>query len=173
MIYYKESQKIRSIWVWAIFGLTSLIMLGVIIQILSDAFHQQNTETSTHWLVVLAIFISALLAGTGALLYNANLQLQIKDRAVYYKYFPFIRGWKKIKRADINRYSLRQYKAIKEYGGWGYRLSFNKGRALTVKGKHGLQLNYANDKNLLIGTQKPEEVEKVMNELMKKEDNHG
>jgi len=173
MVYYKEEQKVRSVWVWGIFSLSTLVMMWLLISKIHSNRNEQNIELETHWLLIITALTFGIMLLTGYLLYNANLQLQIKDRAVHYKYFPFIRSWRKIKKEDINTFSIRRYNPIQDYGGCGYRFSFTKGRALTVKGKYGLQLNYAKDKNLLIGTQNPEEVGRVMNELMKKQEPHG
>ncbi|MBK8703741.1 MAG: hypothetical protein IPN33_08970 [Saprospiraceae bacterium] len=61
---------------------------------------------------------------------------------------------------------VRQYKPIAEFGGWGLRYSMSgKGRALNVSGNMGLQLEFKDGKKLLIGTQKPKEIELVLTNL--------
>jgi len=40
-----------------------------------------------------------------------------------------------------------------------------KGRALNISGSQGLQLEFTDHKKLLIGTNKPEELEKVLHEI--------
>ncbi|MDQ1088364.1 hypothetical protein [Siphonobacter sp. SORGH_AS_1065] len=53
-----------------------------------------------------------------------------------------------------------------EYGGWGLRLGlFGKGIAFNVSGNKGLQLEFIDHKKLLIGTNKPEELTKVLSEI--------
>jgi hypothetical protein len=57
-----------------------------------------------------------------------------------------------------------KYNPISDYGGWGVRLSRN-GKAFNVKGEFGLKLYFDNRKPLLIGTQKPEELKKILESL--------
>jgi hypothetical protein len=58
---------------------------------------------------------------------------------------------------------VRQYSPIAEYGGWGLRLGlFGKGQAYNVSGDKGLQLEFTTGQRLLIGTNKPEELNTVL-----------
>jgi len=50
----------------------------------------------------------------------------------------------------------REYKPIREYGGWGIRYVIG-GIAYNVYGNKGVQLILKNKKKVLVGTQKPEE----------------
>ena len=52
-----------------------------------------------------------------------------------------------------------------EYGGWGYRISPRNGKAFNIKGSWGLQLVLSNGDKLLLGTQKPEELKKAIEQL--------
>ena len=56
------------------------------------------------------------------------------------------------------------YSPIRDYGGWGVRLSLN-GKAFNVRGDKGLKLYFDYRKPLLIGTQKPEELQKCLEQL--------
>jgi hypothetical protein len=61
---------------------------------------------------------------------------------------------------------VRRYNAIGEYGGWGVRLGlFGEGKVLSVSGDRGLQLQFLDDKKLLIGTNKPEELIKTLQQI--------
>jgi hypothetical protein len=62
---------------------------------------------------------------------------------------------------ELDHFSLKEYDAIKEYGGWGLRSKKNK-KAYTVSGKHGIQLLLKNGKMILIGTQKPKSFAKAI-----------
>ena len=50
---------------------------------------------------------------------------------------------------------------MEDYGGWGIRFS-GKGKAYIAKGKHGLYIQLFTGKNLLIGTSKPEELQRFL-----------
>jgi hypothetical protein len=55
---------------------------------------------------------------------------------------------------------------LTEYGGWGLRLGlFGKGTAFNVSGDIGLQLEFTDDRKLLIGTNKPDELIETLNKI--------
>lgn len=85
----------------------------------------------------------------------------------------FKMGQNSVAREEIKRYEVRKYKALLEYGGWGYRKRgknlFAKERAgvaFTVNGNQGLQLYLASGAKILIGTQEPGGMERAMKKLM-------
>lgn len=57
---------------------------------------------------------------------------------------------------------MRTY-TFADFGGWGYRLG-KWGKAYSTKGEHGVQLIMKDGSQLMIGTQKPEEVQKIINQ---------
>ena len=69
----------------------------------------------------------------------------------------------------IKEYHIRQYRPIIEYGGWGIRVKLKGiryGKAYTVSGTTGLQINLYNGKEILIGTQKPEALIQTLNNII-------
>lgn len=68
--------------------------------------------------------------------------------------------------ADIARCYARVYRPILEYGGWGVRWSFKHGKAYNVKGNHGVQLELADGKKLLIGSQRADELAQTICERL-------
>lgn len=113
----------------------------------------------------------ALWVGVGLLLFFllSRLCLQIDKWGMEIRFLPFI--WKK--RWDwetIDRIYVRKY-SLWEYGGWGIRFG-RGGIAYTTKGRYGIQVVLRNGSKVLIGTQHPHEVEKILNEL-KREKNES
>ena len=53
---------------------------------------------------------------------------------------------------------VREYAAMREYGGWGVRTSKRSGRAITSFGNQGVQLTLQGGGLLLIGSQRPHEL---------------
>lgn len=97
------------------------------------------------------------------------LKTRIDEQGVYYKFIPFHFNEKAISWYDIAHCHTRTYKPIREYGGWGYRISPSKGKALNVKGNRGVQIEFKNGNSLLLGTQRPDEAQKVINKYHKNE----
>ena len=95
-----------------------------------------------------------------------RLETTIKKDGIYYRFFPFQLTYRKISWDKISQSFVRQYNPITEYGGWGLRIGlFGKGQAFNVSGNKGLQLVYDNGKKFLLGTQRPDEIERVLKQL--------
>lgn len=98
-----------------------------------------------------------------------SLGTEISESGVSYQFFPFQLRKITIPWANIEKAFVRKYNPITEYGGWGFRLGiFGYGRALNISGNMGLQLVLKNGKRLLLGTKKPEEIEKAMQKIIDK-----
>ena len=64
---------------------------------------------------------------------------------------------------EVGKAYIRKYNPIREYGGWGLRISIvGKGKAYTMGGRYGLQLELRNGSKVLIGTDRPEELRQVL-----------
>ena len=61
---------------------------------------------------------------------------------------------------------VRKYSPIAEFGGWGYRISFNGGPAYNIAGNMGLQIVFVSGKKLLIGTQQATAMSDALLELV-------
>ena len=101
------------------------------------------------------------------LLYFLKLKTVIDERGINYQFFPIHKTLKLIAWSDLEECYIREYKPISEYGGWGYKFASGGAKALNVKGNKGIQLKLKNGKNLLIGTQKPDEAQLVINKYFK------
>lgn len=104
---------------------------------------------------ILASFIIILF-----LLYVPFLDTRITEKGITVKFvllFTRHYPWEKIVKS-----SIRQYKPVKEYGGWGIKGKKPGGMAFNVSGDMGLQLEFTNGKKLLIGTRKPDELERAL-----------
>lgn len=99
-------------------------------------------------------------------LFNLYLETEIKADGVYVRFNPFHSSFRHYSWDKITKSFIREYRPIREYGGWGLR-GLGKRRALNVSGNIGLQLEFKNGDTLLIGTQKGEELAQVLNKLGK------
>jgi hypothetical protein len=125
-----------------------------------------NHPVSDTGLLITNILVLIFIVLLDWLLLIANLITEISSEAITYRFFPFINKKRTIPWHDIEKAYIRQYSPLKEYGGWGIRFGSN-GRAINLKGNQGLQLEFRNGKKLLIGTQKPEELQKFLIQLGK------
>lgn len=157
-----ERQYFRQIWLWLLLlGLNGFFMYGLVSQVIFGQTFGDKPMGNTGLIITAISFLLVTL-----LFLLLRLDTEIKSNGIYYRFYPFQLSYKQISWDRISKSFVRQYSPLTEYGGWGIRISiFGSGRAFNVSGNKGLQLIYDNNKKLLIGTQRPEEIEKVLKEL--------
>ena len=76
--------------------------------------------------------------------------------------FPLLWPPRRIPLADILSARATAYRPIADYGGWGIRRNFSTSTtAYTAKGNRGVMLRLVDGRNVLLGSQTPEELELV------------
>jgi len=165
---YIEEQKFLQPLI--IIGL-SIGMFAVIIPVISD----WNEIIPQSFIKNLPIFSGIIIIAVVFILFlYLKLKTRIDEKGVYYQFFPFQWNSKFIPWKNIDKCYVRKYNAITEFGGWGIKFSFRKniGKAVTTKGKIGLQLELKNGNKILIGTQKKEELKRTIQNYQHKFINH-
>jgi hypothetical protein len=172
--FYSEEQKFSPMLVWLIMFpvwtvLNVIFGIGLYQQISLDQ-PWGDEPMSDSGLVLVTIAINLIVIGTALLMLKTRMVVEIRESRLVYRYPPFIIKEKKISREEIDRFEVRQYKPIQEYGGWGFRQRTrrfrNSGLAYNVSGNIGLQLYLKNGKKILFGTQRKEAIGSAMNKLM-------
>ena len=159
--YFNETQKFRQWWIWMIIFIT-VISWGY--ALISSLQAEKADKASDDLVLILTSAIPVLLI---VLLMVLRLVTRIRSEGVYVQFKPLQFKEKFIPKEEIKSFEVRKYKALFEYGGWGLRSGGRKyGKAYNVSGNMGLQLYLANGKKLLIGTQKPSEIQKAMEALL-------
>ncbi len=166
---FKEEQRFNQIWIVVLMATSILIIIGIII---SEYINDPNSFSPME----LVLLIGSLMLISG-FIFLFKLTSRIDEKGVHYKFFPLHWKFKSIKWNDISKAYVRQYDAINEYGGWGFKGGWlwkkSKGRAINVSGNIGIQLELKNGKKLLIGTQKKEEAERILATYKEKTINNG
>ncbi len=148
---YTEKQSFWTWWLGVLFGVVLYMQLEPIFS------GEKNLDSST--IIALGIVGTVLL-----LMLLLRLRTTIDDHGITIRFFPFVRKktweWEQISEVFVTEYS------IADYGGWGYRVS-SKGKAYNTKGKYGLQLILKNGARIMVGTQNPEVVKQVIEDLKK------
>ena len=161
-VLFFEKQKFTHWWLWLILMLVNgLFIFGVYKQVLCG---QQfgNKPMSNNGLIV-ACILTILIT---FFIYSLSLETLIKKDGIYVRFFPFHLSFKHFTWDKISKSFVREYHPIGEYGGWGLRLGlFGVGNAYNVSGNKGLQLEFFDRKKLLIGTQKPQDITAVLEEI--------
>lgn len=162
IIYYeiqKDKPKILSVFLVSVSGILILFMLYGLIQQLVFKIQFGNHSVDDVSLCFISGGTIVFLALFTWLYFKASLEVKITKDAIFYRYYPILFRFKKVVITDILAAYIRQYQAIKEYGGWGLRFSINAGSAVSMSGDTGLQIIKRDGKKLLIGTKKAHELE--------------
>jgi hypothetical protein len=161
-LYFKEEQKFNQWWIWVInILLVAIVLFSIGRELLIKI--NAGTATTEGWLTLLIILIPVIILITFNIV---KLETIIRSEGIYYRFKPFRRKPRFHKWSEIDKVYVRKYNPIKEYGGWGYKTGMKKsGTAFNVMGNMGLQLELSNGKKILIGTQKPEELERIIRKL--------
>ncbi len=64
--------------------------------------------------------------------------------------------------AEVRGCEARTYHPIREYGGWGIRCGRKGGRAYTVRGNRGVQVELSSGESILIGSGRADELASVI-----------
>jgi hypothetical protein len=151
--YFKEEQKFRQPWLIIFLILVSILLwIGIIERIFF--VHKEVNRPAPDYMIIL-IWI-AFGIGLPIFFFSIKLITEVRNDGIYLRFFPLHRKFKVYPYDEIEKYEVRTYRPIYEYGGWGIRYGF-KGRAYNVYGNKGIQLIFKNKKRLLIGSQKAEE----------------
>ena len=153
---FKEIQRFDQWW------LRLLLVVILAIAVSPIVLEWDTLDLSRYELASVVLSILVVLALFLGFWYIFKLETTIDEKGITYRFVPFhiksrFKSWQEIKSA-----SIRKYNPIREYGGWGYRISFTKRKALTTKGKKGLQLVFQDGNELLLGTQHPEKIAQLL-----------
>jgi hypothetical protein len=96
--------------------------------------------------------------------YKLKLITEVRKDGLHIRFFPFHLTFKKMPLGKLKKHEVRTYNPISEYGGWGIKWGPG-GKAYNVSGNRGLQLEFIDEKRLLIGSHKPEQLDTAVRAL--------
>ena len=162
-ITFHEEQQFRQTWVWVILVIPTVILWYIAIQELVFGNTVGNSNMSKEMLF-------AFWFGFGALFplffYKLKLITQVRQDGLYIRFAPVHFSFKKIPLDNLKKHYVCVYNPILEYGGWGIKHGL-KGKTYNVSGNRGVQLKFTDKKDLLIGSQKPEQLDGAIEKYLK------
>jgi len=159
--YFKEEQRFKQWWIILIVLSASVFpWIGLIYQIILG--HKFGNNPAPDWMIILIWLLFGI--GFPLLFLSTKLITEVKKDGIYIKFFPFHLKYKFFSSDEIESFKDREYRPIREYGGWGIRYGLS-GKAYNVYGNKGLQLVMKNDKKILIGSQRSYEFYKAVQKL--------
>ena len=160
---YCKVQQFRQAWIWLLIVLlVGIAWYGFLQQIvLGKPFGGNPALDLMMW-----IFWIVFGVGLPLLFYFVKLIVKVKEDGIHIRFFPL--HSRLILFKNLKSYEVRQYRPILDYGGWGIRWRPGKGWAYNVSGNRGVQLELADGKQLLIGSQNPEKLAQMIGKAMNK-----
>lgn len=154
---FKEVQKFRQPWLWTILLITALpIYYQAIRQLFfKDVFAIYSVSESLNF----TLFVFHLV--TSILLFITRLNIEIDKRYLSYQFFPFHLKKKSYALNQLQSATIRKFHPIKEMTLWGLYVSTGS-KSYHIKGRWGVQLEFVNGRQLLLGTQKPMELDQTL-----------
>ncbi len=153
---FRESRSLRESWVgWLVLGGGSMALISGLTVTLSHVNEiieagKMYTDLILPLCVTIAVFAFCLF-----LFLTMRLEITIDAIGIRFSFLPFIRktgySWSQIAYAWV-----REYRALGEYGGWGYRGIGKRRRAYTMGEKFGIQIVTFDGREILLGTAHPE-----------------
>lgn len=151
---FEEEQKFRQYWILILLVMMAIPYLWFIYHVFFTHVFREFSPAEK----AILLSVSIVLIFFFYIYICMHLDTSADETAFYYRFFPFQIKMKKIMWKDTQKVYIRDYRPIKEYGGWGIRETFNGKKAYNVMGNSGLQILTTNGKSILFGTQKKEEL---------------
>ncbi len=151
---FHEVQRFTTPLMIAIIGgllICGLIILGKLWLMYSELGLTAAESAELHGELILALLIGVgvpVLLMVGA--FFLRLETVVTDEGLRVQFKPFTK--RVIQWSDIESSAARDYRPIREYGGWGWRRSARYGSAYNVSGSRGVQLHLSSGEKLLIGS---------------------
>lgn len=161
---FYEKQRFDQWWIQLI-NFSILGILGYFLYrwfFLKEAVDKVAADDSYGQLIVIVVLLLSF-----GLIYLFQLKTRIDEKGIHYRFIPFHFSEKTIYWRDMAHCHTRKYSPIREYGGWGLRISSKHGMAYNIKGNQGIQIALKTGKKLLIGTQRPVEAQDVIQRYFK------
>jgi hypothetical protein len=146
---FREVQRFRQKWLWALMVGVLVAEVGALVAVV---------RAGADAAIPGVVFGGLVALGVLALLWFARMETEVRDDALYVRFFPFHRAPRRYAWADIARCEARTYRPLAEYGGWGLRMG-----AYNVSGDRGAQLRFRDGEALLIGSQRADELAAAIN----------
>lgn len=147
-----ENQRFNQWWLWLLLAVSSATPIIIMFKEYSN-----NTVSSNNLWALIIIFLAIVLFSV------LRMKTVVTKENIQLTQYPFV--WKTIKLSDIETMKVINYGFV---GGWGIRLWTKYGTVYNVRGNKGLHIKLKNGKQLVIGTQKPQELERIVEQLNSK-----
>lgn len=139
---YREVQRFRQWWLWALLAGIALVMV---------------------LLGPISLIGLGIVGCVAAFLYSIRLTTEVRYDGIYLQMWPLHRSFRRIPWSEIESYEPRTYDPLREFGGWGIRWAPKK-LAYNVSGNEGVWIRRSNGRSILVGTQHVDDFVRAIDE---------
>lgn len=159
-ILYTEKQKITVFFLWFfLLAANILFFVGFIQQIVLKQ-HFGNVPTS-NTVIVVGLILTSLVSLN---FFSIKLETRITNNNISFRFFPFHRQFINIPLSNVLEAQIVQSSPIEFYRLYDIYLLRSRNRFVLL-GKYSLRLVLKNGDNIYIGTERPNEVNSILNKL--------
>ena len=159
-VLFYEKQRLRQWWLWLI------VLSGIFVPLIFDIRKMMAAGVPQQQMIYSLLGYFACCIPVLLLICCIKLETKITEKFVYARLFPLQISFRSYSFSEMSACYVRKYHPVREYGGWGLKGTF-KNRALNISGDQGLQMVFKNEKKLLIGTRRPQEIIEILKSLHK------
>lgn len=155
-ILFREEQKFTQWWLWLILISIAILPFIELYQQLVGLGKFETKPSSVLGIILYSVFVFGIIA----LFWFMRLKTEIDQKEIRMNFFPFTKKqvlWRDIKSAKIVNYGF--------VGGWGIRFGSKYGTVYNASGNKGLALELFDGENFVIGTQKQDELKRLIEEM--------
>ncbi len=166
---FSETQRIKNYWI-----LPVALVFAVTIAFLWYGLYRQvvlghpfgNHPAPNGFLVAMVVLETLVCLAVCTFIASMKLVVEVRNDALSIHFFPIKKM--QIPYASIVRFQARDYRPVKEYGGWGVKFSWSRNaRAFTVSGHRGVEIFLDNGERVMLGSQRPDELAAVLGSYVK------
>jgi hypothetical protein len=160
---FREVQRATQWWLrLLVLGLAALAWWAFVQQVvLGKPFGNHPVSDGLVW----ALWIAFAFGGP-LLLFVWRMIVEVHPGELVVRYIPIYR--RRIPLAEIEAHEAVTYRPLLEWGGWGLRWFPGRGWVYSVSGNRGVQLELTGGRRLLIGSARPEELDRALSASMRR-----
>ncbi len=166
---FSETQKIRTLWILPVL----LIFVGTLVFLWYGLYRQLvlghpfgSHPAPNAFLIVIVVLETVVSFLICAFIASMKLVVEAHTEGLRVHFFPIKKL--RIPYASIARLEARDYRPVKEYGGWGVKFSWShKARAFTMSGHRGVELFLNNGERVMVGSQRADELASILRSYVK------
>lgn len=162
--YFKEEQKLKNSWLWLLLAIIAAFFFAYACYsqlILGKPFG--NKPISDAGLIAISIMIPGILIVVYFVFLKSAMFTAVRSDGIYMRYPLFINKFRAYKFDEIEVAVRRDFNPVKQFGGHGIKAKNKNNQSFTVSGRTGIQLAMKTGKQILIGTQKPDDFINAIN----------